>query len=60
MAIGRDVFDVFARKDTREQVSILRRVGLDTDLADALLGKVAGMYPERFSALTVALNRAGA
>lgn len=57
MAITADVLDTFATLDTSRQVSILRRVGIDTDCADALLGRLAGMFPERFTALSAALDR---
>ena len=51
------ILRTFARMDTTKQVATLKRVGIETECADALLGHLAGKYPDRYSALTTALAR---
>ncbi len=55
MALTVDVLKVFANSDTARQVQILRRVGLETDAADKVLGYLAGNHTERYRALMQAI-----
>lgn len=50
----------WAELDTDKQVTILRNVnnGYDTDTADRMLGYLAGMAPEKYDALKMALGAA--
>ena len=57
MALNPSHMAAFARMDTRKQVSALRRCGIDTKAADDVLGYLAGMHPDRYSALRNALDR---
>ena len=54
-----DVLRTFATLDTSRQVTILHRVGLETDAADKVLGHLAGNHPDRYDALRVALAAKG-
>lgn len=55
MALTADVLKVFANSDTSRQVQILKRVGLETDAADKVLGYLAGNDVERYRALMQAI-----
>lgn len=55
MALTVDVLKVFAASDTRRQVQILQRVGIETDAADKVLGYLAGNDTERYRALMQAI-----
>lgn len=57
MALTIDVLKTFASKDTGKQLEILRRVGLETDAADKVLGYLAGNEVERYRALMQAIAR---
>lgn len=57
MALNKDHLSAFARLDTRKQVAALKRCGIDTEAADAVLGHLAGNHPERYGALRTALDR---
>lgn len=57
--ITADVLTSFARLDTSKQVTVLKRVGIDTEAADKVLGHLAGMYPERYDILLAHLHRQG-
>lgn len=46
-----EVLSMFVALDTRKQLGVLQRVGLDTECADRLLGHLAGHDPMRFAAL---------
>lgn len=59
MAITADVLTTFANLDTAQAVRVLHRVGLETEVADAILGHVRGVYPERGEALMAALAARG-
>jgi len=52
-----EILRLFAGKDTRDQLSILRRVGLETECADRCLAYLAGMFPHKYSALMLAISR---
>lgn len=52
------ILDVFANLDTTEQVRVFRTRQLtDTTAADAVLGYMAGMHHDRYTALIDALGR---
>lgn len=55
MALTPDVLKVFAAADTGRQVQILKRVGLETDAADKVLGYLAGNDSDRYRALMQAI-----
>lgn len=55
MALTVDVLKVFAASDTTRQVQILKRVGIDTDAADKVLGYLAGHHVEQYRALMQAI-----
>lgn len=57
MALNHSHLAAFARMDTRKQVAALKRCGIETGAADAVLGFLAGNHPDRYRALTVALER---
>lgn len=57
MALKAEHLAAFARLDTRKQVAALKRCGIDTAAADDVLGHLAGMHPDRYSALKTALER---
>lgn len=44
--------------DTNRQVAALKRCGLETEATDKVMGHLAGLYPDRFQALSTALERA--
>lgn len=55
-----DTLATFASLDTSRQASILAdHQLLDTDAGDAVMGHLAGVHPERYDALVVALARGG-
>lgn len=51
MANLQDAVTAFLTRDTQEQDEILRRVGIDTVVADQCLGALRGMAPDRYDAL---------
>lgn len=42
---------LFAGRDTAEQERIVRRIGLETETADAVIGYLRTMHPDRYAAL---------